>query len=70
MQIHNELSKERGPFRASKSMKTQDLVINDRLFLHIQIWIESTNGQRYDNFKIIQVLQSINQKLVIITLHA
>ena len=73
MQIHNELSKERGPFLASKSMKTQDLVINDMLCLHIQIWNESTNDQRSDNSKILhvlQVLQSMNQKLLIITLHA
>lgn len=42
MQIHNELSKEMGPFLASKSMKTQDLVINGILCLHIQIWTVST----------------------------
>ena len=73
MQIHNELHKERGSFLASKSMKTQNLVINGRFCLHIQIWNESTNDQRYDNSKILQVhqvLQYINQKLAIITLHA
>ena len=42
MQIHNELSKERGAFLTSKNMKTQDLVINGMLCLHIQIWTIST----------------------------
>ena len=42
MQMHNKLSKERGPFLASKSMKIQDLVINGILFFHIQKLTVST----------------------------
>ena len=33
--MHNKLSKERGPFLASKSIITQELVINCILFFHI-----------------------------------
>ena len=70
MQIHNELSKERGPFLASKSMRKSKSSNQQWVIPSYSKWTESTSDQRFDNSKIIQVLQSIYQKLVIITLHA
>ena len=73
IQKHNELSKERGPFLASKSMRKSKSSNRQWVMPSYSKWIESTSDQSSDNSKIIQVLQvlqSIYQKLVIILLHA
>ena len=73
MQIHNKLSKERGPFLASKSMRKSKSSNQQWVMPSYSKWIESTSEQRFDYSKIVQVLQvlqSIYQKIVIMHVHA
>ena len=73
MQIHNKLSKEMGPFLTSKSIRNSKSSNQRWVMSSYSKWTESTSDQRPDNSKIIQVLQvlqSIYQKLVSINLHA
>ena len=66
----NKLSKERGSFLASKSMRKSKSSNQQWVMPSYSKWTKSTSDYRSNNSKIIQVLQCIYQKLVIIYVHA